>query len=260
MKGWGLVIGVLAGVALVAIALKALPPGIVVVVTLGGCAYGTYRFNLRKKAMEANLEPGALGLQRADGDTFGLAGLPLQLLRRGSGAGGVDNVLWGSWRAEDVRVFDFRYTSNDDGDRRFSCALVALERDVPAVVVEPKMFFTPHAERGQLSVIEMEDRAFGETFDVRAEDPRLAGSLFDDDTRQWMERQNDMAFEMNGRMLLAYVQWERRDLFALLEAAAELGRRLSVGHLPESGLPGPERPTASPTASKESEGSPDVPA
>jgi hypothetical protein len=256
MKGWGLVIGLLVAVALVAVALKALPPGIVVVATLGGCAYGTYRFNLRRKAVEANLEPGVLGLQRADGDPFGLGGLPLELLRRGSVAGGVDNVLWGSWRAQDVRVFDFRYTSNDDGDRRFTCALIALERDIPPVVVEPKMFFTPHAERGQLPVIVMEDRAFEETFDVRAQDPRLVASLLDDDTRQWMERQNDMAFEMNGRMLLTYVQWERRDLFPLLEAAAELGRRLSVGLVPESGRPAPERPTAS----LESEGSPDAPA
>lgn len=256
MKGWGFVIGLLAAVALVAIALKTLPPGILVVAALGGWAYGTYWFNLRKKAVKADLEPGALGLQRADGDPFGLAGLPLELLRRASGGGSVDNVLWGSWRAEDVRVFDFRYTSKDDGDRRFTCALIALEGDVPSVVVEPKMFFTPHAERGQLSVVEMEDRAFGETFDVRAQDPRLAASVFDDDTRQWMERQNDMAFEMNGRMLLTYVQWERRDLFALLEAAAELGRRLSAGLVAESGRPGPKRPTAS----KESEGSSDVPA
>jgi hypothetical protein len=56
-----------------------------------------------------------------------------------------------------------------------------------------------------------------------------------------MERQNDMAFEMNGRMVLTYMQWERRDLFALLEAAAELGQRLSVGLVPESERPGPER-------------------
>jgi hypothetical protein len=256
MKGWGLVIGLLVAAALVAVALKALPPGIVVVAALGGWAYGSYRFNRRKKAVEANLEPGALGLQRADGDPFGLAGLPLELLRRGSVAGGVDNVLWGSWRAQDVKVFDFRYTSNDDGDRRFTCALIALERDVPPVVVEPKMFFTPHAERGQLPVIEMEDRAFDETFDVRAQDPRLVASLLDDDTRQWMERQNDMAFEMNGRMVLTYMQWERRDPFALLEAAAELGQRLSVGLVPESERPGPERLTAS----MESEGSPDIPA
>ncbi len=256
MKGWGLVIGLLAAVTLVAVALKALPPGIVVVAALGGCAYGSYRFNLSRKAAKANLEPGALGLQRADGDPFGLAGLPLELLNRGSGGGSVDNVLWGSWRAEDVRVFDFRYSSDDDGDRRFTCALTALERDVPPIVVEPKMFFTPHAERGQLSVVEMEDRGFGGTFDVRAQDPRLAARLLDDDTRQWMERQNDMAFEVSGRMLLTYVQWERRDLFALLEAAAELGRRLSAGLVHVSGRPRPERPTAS----KESEGSPDVPA
>lgn len=256
MKGWGLVVGLLAAVALVAVALKTLPSGIVVVAALGGWAYGTYRFNLSRKAAKANMEPGALGLQRADGDPFGLAGLPLELLNRGSGGGTVDNVLWGSWRAEDVRVFDFRYTSSDDGDRRFTCALIALERDAPPVVVEPKMFFTPHAERGQLSVVEVEDRGFGETFDVRARDPRLAASLLDDDTREWMERQNDMAFEVNGRMLLTYVQWERRDLFALLEAAAELGRHLSAGLVPESGRPGPKRPTAS----MESEGSPDAPA
>jgi hypothetical protein len=256
MKGWGLVIGLLVAAALVAVALKALPPGIVVVAALGGWAYGSYRFNRRKRAVEANLEPGALGLQRADGDPFGLAGLPLELLRRGSVGGGVDNVLWGSWRAQDVRVFDFRYTSSDDGERRFTCALIALERDVPWVVVEPKMFFTPHAERGQLPVTVMEDRAFDETFDLRAQDPRLATSLLDDDTRQWMEHQDDMAFEMNGRMLLTYVQWERRDLFPLLEAAAELGRRLSVGLVPESEPSGPERPTAS----MESEGSPDIPA
>jgi len=229
MKGWGLVIGLLAGVTLVALALKAMPPGIVVIGALGAWGYGAYRFRLRRKAAEENLEPRTLGLQRADGDPFGLAGLPLELLSRGSGAGGVDNVLWGSWRAEDVKLFDFRYTSEDDGDRRFTCALMSLERDVPAVVIEPKMFFIPHADRGHLSVVEVDDRGFGETFDVRAQDPRFAARLLDDDTRQWMEGQNDMAFEVSGRMLLTYMPWERRDLFALLEAGAELGGRLSVG-------------------------------
>jgi len=30
-------------------------------------------------------------------------------------------------------------------------------------------------------------------------------------------------------MLLAYMPWDHRDLFALLEAGTELGRRLSAG-------------------------------
>ena len=226
MRGWGLVIGLLAAVALLALALKAAPPGIVVVGALGASGYGAYRFNLRKKAVKKNLEARTLGLQEADGDPFGLAGLPLELLSRGTGGRGVDHVLWGSWRAEDVRLFDFRYTSEDHGVRRFTCALLALERDVPPVVIEPKMFFTPHAERGRLSVVEVDDRGFGEAFDVRAQDPRFATRLLDDDTRQWMERQKDMAFEVNGRMLLTYMPRERRDMFALLEAGAELGRRL----------------------------------
>jgi hypothetical protein len=229
MRGWGLVIGLLAAVTLLALALKVVPPGIVVVGALGAWGYGAYRFNLRRKAVKKNLEARTLGLQGADGDPFGLAGLPLELLSRGTETRWVDHVLWGSWRAEDVRVFDFRYTSEDDGDRRFTCALMALERDVPPVVIEPKMFFTPHAERGQLSVVEVDDRGFGEAFDVRAQDPRFATRLLDDDTRQWMERQNDMAFEVNGRMLLTYMPRERRDLFALLEAGAELGRRLPAG-------------------------------
>jgi hypothetical protein len=227
-----LVIGLLAAVTLLGLALNAAPTGIIVVAAMGATGYGAYRFNVRKKAATENGEAQSLGFQSAEGDPFGLAGLPLELLNRGTEPRWVDHVLWGSWRAEDVKLFDFRYTSVEDGDRRFTCALMALERDVPPIVVEPKMFFTPHGERGQLSVVEIEDRAFKEAFDVRAKDPRFAARLLDDDTRQWMERQNDMAFELNGRMLLTYVQWERRDLFALLEAAAELGRRLSAGLVP----------------------------
>jgi hypothetical protein len=229
MRGWGLVLGLLAAVTLLGLALKAAPTGILVVGAMGACGYGAYRFSLRKKAAEKNLEAGALGLQGADGDPFGLAGLPLELLSRGTEPRWVDHVLWGSWRAEDVKLFDFRYTSGDDGDRRFTCALISLERDVPPVVIEPKMFFTPHAERGQLSVVEFDDRGFGEAFDVRARDPRFATRLLDDDTKQWMERQNDLAFEVNGRMLLTYMPRDRRDLFALLEAGTELGQRLSAG-------------------------------
>jgi hypothetical protein len=226
MRGWGLVIGLLAAVMLLALALKAMPTGVVVVGALGAWGYGAYRLSRRRKAMKKNLEPHALGLQRADGDPFGLAGLPLELLSRRTGF--VDHVLWGTWRAEDVKLFDFRYTSGDDGDRRFTCALLALDRDVTPVVIEPKMFFTPHAERGQLSAVEVDDRGFRETFDVRARDPRFATRLLDEDTRQWMERQNHIAFEVNGRMLLTYMPQERRDPFALLEAGAELGKRLTA--------------------------------
>jgi len=229
MRGWGLVIGLLAAVALLGFALKAVPPGIVVVGALGATGYGAYRFSQRKKAVEKKVEAGGLGLQGADGDPFGLAGLPLELLSRGTETRWVDHVLWGSWGAADVKLFDFRYTSGADGDRRFTCALMGLERDVPPIVIEPKMFFTPHAERGQLSVVEIDDRGFGEAFDVRAQDPRFATRFLDDDTKQWMERQNDLAFEVNGRMLLTYMLWERRDPLALLQAGAELGRRLSAG-------------------------------
>jgi hypothetical protein len=226
MRGWGLVLGLLAAVTLLGLALKAVPTGILVVGAMGACGYGAYRFSLRKKAVEKNLEAGALGLQGADGDPFGLAGLPLELLSRGTEARWVDHVLWGSWRAGDVKLFDFRYTSGDDGDRRFTCALMPLEREVPPVVIEPKMFFIPLDERADLSIVDVDDPGFGEAFDVRAGDPTFATVLLNDDTKRWMEQLHDIAFEVHGRMLLTYMPREGRDLLALLEAAAELGRRL----------------------------------
>jgi hypothetical protein len=245
MKGWGLVIGLLAAVTVLALALKAVPPGVLVVGALAAGGYGAYRFSRRKKAAKENVEGRALGLQAADGDLFGLAGLPLELLSRGTEGRGVDHVLWGSWETVEVRLFDFRYTSGDDGDRRFTCALLALERDVPPVVVEPKIFFTPLTERGQLSVVEVDDGVFGEAFDVRAGDPTFATRLLDADTRQSMERRNGIAFEVNGRMLLTYMPWDRRDLLALLEAGAELGRRLVAEPVRQRRAAGSKRPAAS---------------
>lgn len=246
-----MVIGLLAAVTVLALGLKAVPPGVLVVGALAAGGYGAYRFSRRKKAAKENLEGRALGLQAADGDLFGLAGLPLELLSRGTEGRGVNHVLWGSWQTVDVRLFDFRYTSGDDGDRWFTCALMALERAVPPVVVEPKIFFTPLTERGQLSVVEVDDRAFGEAFDVRAGDPKFTTGLLDDDTRRWMEGRNGIAFEANGRMLLTYMPRERRDLLALLEAGAELGRRLAA----VPARPGRTAASRRPTASKGSAGS-----
>ena len=226
MRGWGLVIGLLAAVTLLALALKAVPPGILMVGALGAWGYGAYRLSRRRKAAKENLEGRALGMQSADVDPFGLAGLPLELLRRGTEARWVDHVLWGRWGTEDVRLFDFRYTSGDDGERRFTCALMPLERDVPPVVIEPKMFFIPLDERADLSIVDVDDPGFGEAFDVRAGDPTFATVLLNDDTKRWMEQLHDIAFEVHGRMLLTYMPREGRDMLALLEAAAELGRRL----------------------------------
>jgi hypothetical protein len=245
MKGWGLVIGLLAAVTLLALALKALPPGVLMAGVAVGGGYGAYRFSRRRKAAKENVEGRALGLEGADGDPLGLSGLPLQLLGRGKEAGGVDHVLWGNWRALDVRLFDFRYASGDAGDRRFTCSLIPLDRDFPALVIEPKTFFTPLPERGDLAAVEVEDRAFGEAFDVRAGDPAFATDLLSDDTRRWIQRLHEIAFEVHGRMLLAYMPREHRDLLALLEAGTELGRRLVVEPVRRGRTAGSMRPTAS---------------
>lgn len=245
MRGWGLVIGLIAAVTLLALVLKAVPPGVLVVGGLAAGGFGAYRFSRRRKAAKENVEGRALGLEAADGDPFGLGGLPLELLSRGREGRSVDHVLWGSWRTVDVRLFDFRYASGEDGDRRFTCALMALERDVPPVVIEPKMFFTPLAERGELPAVEVDDRGFEEAFDVRTGDRTFATGLLNEETRRWMERINGIAFEVNGRMLLTYMPRERRDLLALLEAATELGRRLAAEPVRRRRTAGSKRTTAS---------------
>ncbi len=244
MRGWGLVIGLLAAVTLLALALKAIPPGVLMVGVVAGGGYGAYRFSRRRKAAKENVDGRALGLEGADGD-LGLAGLPLQLLGRGKEDGGVDHVLWGSWRAVDVRLFDFGYASGDAGDRRFTCSLMPLDRDFPSLVIEPKTFFTPLPERGELPAVEVEDRAFGEAFDVRAGDRKFVTDLLSDDTRRWMQRLPDIAFEVHGRMLLSYMPRDHRDLLALLEAGAELGRRLPAEPVRRGGAAGSKRTPAS---------------
>ncbi len=50
MRGWGLVIGLLAAVTLLALALKAIPPGVLMVGVVAGGGYGAYRFSRRRKA------------------------------------------------------------------------------------------------------------------------------------------------------------------------------------------------------------------
>ncbi len=230
MRGWGLVFGLLAGVALVAVVLEALPPFVVVILAAAGIAVGLRRYRADRRVEKGRTEATALGLERSPDDRFGLRGLPLQLMSRGGGEASVENVMWGTWRALDVKLFDFRYRSAEDAPgegRRFVCALIPIEADCPPVVMEPKTFFTPAADLGTLDPLDPAPEGFEGAYDVRTTDRAFADALLQEDLRRWIiETEGDVAFEVSGRMLLCYAPHRRRDTFALLEVATGFGRRI----------------------------------
>jgi hypothetical protein len=227
MRGWGLVVAVLAAVALGALVLKELPPSFLLLVGVAGSGYGAFRYSQWKKADQETVESRALGFEAASGDPFGLLALPLQLLVRGGETGAVRNVMWGTWHGLDVKLFDFSYRSEDQErpDRRMSCALAAFDVECKPVVIEPGTFFTPPAERGSLPHVDLGLGAFGETFVIRTRNRAFARSLLGEEMREFLEGQEaDVAFEVSGRMLLAYAPSPVRDSLDLVQAIAGFER------------------------------------
>jgi len=230
MRGWGLVFGLLVGVALVAVVLEALPPFVVVTLAILGIVLGLRRYRVGRRVEKERAEANALGLQRSPDDRFGLGGLPFQLLDRGGAEASVENVMWGTWRAFDVRLFEFRYRSAEDAPgeaRRFVCAVISIEANCPPVVIEPKTFFTPAADLGPLDPLDPAPEGFEGAYDVRTTDRAFADALLQEDLRRWIiETEDDVAFEVSSRMLLCYTPLRRRDTFALLEVATGFGQRI----------------------------------
>src|SRR3970282_125378 len=105
MRGWGLVFGLLVGVALVAVVLQALPPFVVVALAILGAVLGLRRYRAGRRVEKERAEANALGLERSPDDRFGLGGLPFQLLARGGGEASVENGMWGTWGGVDGGLF-----------------------------------------------------------------------------------------------------------------------------------------------------------
>jgi len=97
----------------------------------------------------------------------------------------------------------------------------------PPVVIEPKTFFTPAADLGPLDSLDPAPEGFEGAYDVRTTDRAFADALLQDDLRRWIiETEDDVGFEVSGRMLLCYTPHRRRDAFALLEVATGFGHRI----------------------------------
>ncbi len=228
MSAWLRLIGLFLVVVLVALVLKGMPPFLLIPALIGGSLYAWWLLRSRAKAEAERSGVAALGLQHAEGDPFGIAAFPLALLARGTDRV-VEKVMWGSWHRRELRAFEFRYSPGTGlPENRFLCALVGSEVDHPVVVIEPVTFLTLPAERGDLREVDVGPEAFGRIFGVRG-DETFARALLDDRLRGWMlGLGEDLAFEVNGRLVLCYAKRATDDLMPLLLALAGFLDRMAA--------------------------------
>lgn len=208
MKPWLRLLAAAGGVVVVALLLKLLPPIIVLALIVGGVAF----VNARLKPTSARTRPSVaearvLGLERSATDPFGLLGYPLSLFSRGHD-GQIVDVLWGSWRRLDVKVFEYRSAHGGPGDgaatRRYACALGPAPAEWAPLSVEPEAFLTPVSERSPLRTVQIGVASFDDRFDVRCDDEAVARQFLDPGVQEWMLVSDSWGFEVNGRLVLAY--------------------------------------------------------
>jgi hypothetical protein len=229
MRGWGAVLGVLVAAALTALVLKALPPVVFILLVVVAGSYGYYRYRLVTVVSPQQLEANSLGLERATVDRFGLLGYPLHVLARGADRS-VEDLLFGTWRTLEVKLFDLRYTENDAQEKRLSCAVAPLDVDVPATLFEPRTFFTSPEGFGELGELEIGPAAFREAFEVRGSDRAFAEALVDERMRTWLLEVAGWGFELSGRWLLCYApRTGARDALGVLQTLAGF-----VDHIPSA--------------------------
>lgn len=218
MNLWLRLLGFFVAVALAAFVLKELPPLVFIAGVVAGGSYAWWRVRSRREDEQKASGVAALGLQRADDDPFGLIAFPLALLARGTDRV-VENVTWGRWHGRELRAFELRYSLGPEMEqRRFICAMVGIDYECPALVIEPVTFLTPPAEQGDLREVGSGSVAFDRVFGVRG-DAAFARALVDDRMREWLlGLGEDRAFELNGRLAACYAARVSDDVMPVLLA------------------------------------------
>jgi hypothetical protein len=239
MRGWPLVFAIVGGAAIVALALRALPAGVVIVAALAAVAFASVRMRKVARSSRRGGAAQTLGFRMATTDPFALLSLPLALFARGS-EHEIGDVMWGSWAGIEVKLFRLAFTDAVAIRRRFSCALAPSPVPSPALVVEPRTFMLPIPGDAPLPEIRIDDDALARALDVRGDDPGHATSLVSASVGPrlvaWQER---WAFELRDRMLLCYSSVEDVDPLESLETVTTLYRLLAE----RGDAPAPEEAT-----------------
>ncbi len=210
MNLWGKVLALFVAAVLAVVFLRALPPLVVLALFAAGVIYANHVLTVRPKR-EARASAGLPGFRREPIAPWEMGAYPLALLLRP--AARVSDVAVGRWRGVDVRVFDLELapTATDDavvGARRFTCVLAPLPSASPHVVIEPKVFLTPEAERPSLPAAAVTDERVAASFDVRCEDPSFVPSLMEERLVAWLvEHEDPVGVELRGPVVLVYRSW-----------------------------------------------------
>lgn len=187
-------------------------PMLVVLVTVGGLLYASYRIREVPRRDAFADTATALGLRHEPEDTRGLARLPHPLLHRMAETRDVGNVLSGTWHGREVVAFEYRYTSGVDAGGQsqafsFICVATPVPSSWPDLVVEPERLPTALADAFGLRDIDVELEAFNHAFEVRSSDPPFASAFLDAQMMAWLMESAPVGFgaEIVGGRLLTFV-------------------------------------------------------
>lgn len=165
-----------------------------------------YWFLDHPRTSAVEMEAERLGLRYLAKDPFAMVSYPFALFRRTRRRyGGVDNVIWGTWRELEVRVFDYEYSINDDDIRYLSCVVAAIPEGWPSIVIQPETLVTTLADHVALHDVAFELEAFNRLYEIQCEDRRFAGALVDSRMMEWLMSRSPLpGFEISGQWVLAY--------------------------------------------------------
>jgi hypothetical protein len=177
----------------------------------------------------------SFGFEYSRHDPFGLLDLPFRLFTRGDGRG-IENVLWGEWKGQPVKVCDYwYYEEHRDSEgrtqrtyRRFNCAVLDVNAAFPPIVVAREGVLSRLADHLGFRDIEFESEEFNRRFQVQAGDRRFAYELVDARMMRWLlALERSVSFEVAGRWILAYHGRVRPEaLVPLIGAASEFRDRI----------------------------------
>jgi hypothetical protein len=175
------------------------------------------------------------GFEYARRDPFGLLDLPFRLFTRGDGRG-IENVLWGRWKGQPVKVCDYwYYDEHRDSEgrtrrtyHRFNCGVLEVGAAFPPIVVSRERLLSRLADHLGFRDIEFESEEFNRRFQVQAGDRRFAYELVDARMMRWLlSLERSVCFEVAGRWILAYHgRVPPAALIPLIGAASEFRDRI----------------------------------
>jgi hypothetical protein len=190
--------------------MEALWIALIAVAVVAAIGVGIYLKIKRQKELQAFASSNALQFSRTD--PFGHLAMPFRLFKRGDGRG-VENVMWGSWQDQPIRLFDYwYYTESTDSEgrtsrsyRHFSCASYEVPGSFPSLVLSPENVFTRAADRVGLPDIQFELEEFNRAWTVKAKDRKFANDVVDQRMMQFLlSLPERLSFELVGNRVLVY--------------------------------------------------------